>query len=68
MAEADVDTANSDQEGQARPSKVTNRDMFKLYEQYKDINYKLAVEKYIENFAEDQTVQELTVYNRLKGN
>ncbi len=61
MAEADVDTANSDQEGQARPSKVTNGDMFKLYEQHKDINYKLAVEKYIENFAEDQTVQELTV-------
>ena len=42
--------------------------MLKLYEQYKDTNYKIAVEKYLKDFAVDKTVQELTVYNRLKAN
>ena len=48
--------------------KVTNGDMFKLYEQYKDTNYKIAGEKYLEDLAVDKTVQEPTIYNRLKAN
>ena len=72
MAEPDTKTRNPVEFRQGNEAKtvrnITNGDMFKLYEQYKDTNYKIAVEKYLEDFALDKTVQELTVYNRLKAN
>ena len=72
MAESDTETRSLVEFKQGNETKtvgkVTNGDMFKLYEQYKDTNYKIDVEKYLKDFALDKTVQELTVYNRLEAN
>ena len=69
MAEAEAGNGeNTSTKMESVDNRVSNGHMLELFKKYKDSNYKEAVEQYLQHFAVDKNVQELTVYNRLKAN
>ena len=69
MAEAEAGNGqNTSTKMESLDNRVSNGHMLELFKKYKDSNYKEAVEQYLQHFAVDKNVQELTVYNRLKAN